>query len=347
MNQNYIAEYVHTMDSITFPPEQKLAMQHALQSKLEEHNMKKRKPAGRRLILLAAAAALLLMTLTGAAVFTRWSRTAQTRYNPSEDIKEQAEKSGLSVMLEETNGAESIAEVLSVTDQGITITAVQTIVDSYSAEITFRVEGFDVPDGRYPSMWPQITLDGTTDFYTYLGGDFLMDGDILEYTHFIRFEDSAQKYFGTEIVAVFDHLALQSEEPAGYPETAVTGNWELHWIFSGTEESIHITPNAELVSSGVTLLEADIGQKTIRTTYQLNAYWSGWEILESFQPQLLGIQMQDGTLCKCIASTEGYEDMDHLIFFVESDMFDSILDLSQAESLVFRYEDTEFTIPIA
>ena len=36
MKRNYIAEYVHSMDSITFPPEQKKAMQHALQAKLEE-----------------------------------------------------------------------------------------------------------------------------------------------------------------------------------------------------------------------------------------------------------------------------------------------------------------------
>lgn len=340
MKQNYIAEYVHSMDSITFPPEQKEAMLRALQTKLEEQNMKKQKSIGRRFVLLAAAAAMLLVTLTGAAVFTRWSRTAQQKYNPSEDIKEQAQNSGLSVMLDTDY-------TVRAEDQGISITAVQTLVDPYSAEITFRVEGFDVPDGRYPSLWPQITLDGTTDFYTYLGGDFLMDGDILEYTHFIRFEEAAEKYFGKEIVVVFDHLALQSEEPAGFPEAAVTGNWELRWIFTGTNEDIHITPNAEISDSGVVLLEAGIGQKTIRTVYQLSSYWAGWETLESFQPQLLGVQMKDGTLCKCMASTEGYEDIDDLVFFVESSMYDSILDLSQAESLVFRFDDTEFHIPIA
>ena len=79
MNRNYIAEYVHSMDSITFPPEQKEAMLRALQSELEDYNMKKQKFTGRKFVLLAAAAAMLLVTLTGAAVFTRWSRTAQQK----------------------------------------------------------------------------------------------------------------------------------------------------------------------------------------------------------------------------------------------------------------------------
>ena len=81
--------------------------------------------SGKKKLLFLLAATLILGTMTAAAVFTRWSTTAQTRYNPSQDVKEQAEKSGLSVMLEETK--ENPNEVLSVTDQGITITAVQTI----------------------------------------------------------------------------------------------------------------------------------------------------------------------------------------------------------------------------
>ncbi len=87
----------------------------------------------KKLVILSLAATMLLATLTGAAVFTRWSKSAQASFNPSQDVKKQAEQSGLSVMLEETKGAENPNEVLSVTDQGITITAVQSIVDNYQA----------------------------------------------------------------------------------------------------------------------------------------------------------------------------------------------------------------------
>ena len=100
--------------------------------------LKAEKISKKKLVILSLAATMLMATLTGAAIFTRWSRSAQASFNPSQDIKEQAEQSGLSVMLEETKGTENPNEVLSVTDQGITITAVQSIVDNYQARITFR-----------------------------------------------------------------------------------------------------------------------------------------------------------------------------------------------------------------
>ena len=73
--------------------------------------------SGKKKLLFLLAATLIMGTMTAAAVYTRWSTTAQTRYNPSQDVKEQAEKSGLSVMLEKTKGAANLNEVLSVTDQ--------------------------------------------------------------------------------------------------------------------------------------------------------------------------------------------------------------------------------------
>ena len=62
-------------------------------------------------------------------------------------------------MLEETKGKENSDEVLSVTDQGVTITAVQTIVDNYHAEIIFRIEGFDLPEDKLPATWPTVTIN--------------------------------------------------------------------------------------------------------------------------------------------------------------------------------------------
>ena len=120
--------------------------------------------SGKKKLLFLLAATLIMGTMTAAAVYTRWSTTAQTRYNPSQDVKEQAQKSGLSVMLEETKGKENSDEVLSVTDQGVTITAVQSIVDNYRAEITFRIEGFELPEGEEPFAWPRVTVDGNRGF---------------------------------------------------------------------------------------------------------------------------------------------------------------------------------------
>lgn len=338
MRHNIKAEYVESMDSLHFSDSDKNRMVYHL---LNQKAAEKPPVRIRRAVFLAAAAIMLMGLLTGAAVFTRWSDSAQARYNPSQEVKEQAAQSGLSVMLDENSG-----EILSAEDQGITITAVQTIVDQYKAEIIFRVEGFQVPEGRYPSLWPQITLDGSKDFYSVMTNDFRMDGEAFEYIQHITFQEPADKYFGKEIVATFDSVSIQSNEPAGFPETAVTGNWELRWTFTGTEDAIHITPDEEISDTGVVLLEASIGQKTIRTVYQLENYWAGWETLETFQPQLRGVRMKDGAECSCYATTEGYQNMDDLVFFVESSMDRNLLDLSQVDALVFAVNDTTYYIPI-
>ena len=328
--------------------------------------------SGKKKLLFLLAATLIMGTMTAAAVYTRWSTTAQTRYNPSQDVKEQAQKSGLSVMLEETKGAENPSEVLSVTDQGVTITAVQTIVDNYRAEITFRIEGFELPEGKEPFAWPMVTVDGNLDFYgSQTGGfydgttrndkgewvyasdgspvknddtkpfspailDYVADDGSLEYTHYISFNETDGRYFGKEIVFSFHSLDFQSDQKAGMPEPQVEGNWELKWTLTGTGDSITVTPNAKIGDSDVILMDAEIGQKTIRARYQVDDYWEGWDELVTLPQAVQGVRMKDGSEYICGASTSGFEDQENMIYFTESDIFDAILDISQVESLMFH-----------
>ena len=254
MKHNLKAEMRESMDALHFSQEDKNAMIYNLTAQMKQ--TQPRKGSRRKLMIVVMAAVMLMATLTGAAVLTRWSKTAQNRYNPSEDIKEQAEKSGLSVMLEETKGEENPDEVLSATDQGITITAVQTIVDNYQAEITFRIEGFDVPEDEYPSVWPTVTIDGDSHFFTSQSGAIFdgttrneagervyastgepvrcrddefqsvilqpvaADGSI-EYTHYISFNETDGRYMGKEIVFTFHSVDYESDQKAGMPEPQV------------------------------------------------------------------------------------------------------------------------------
>ena len=294
--------------------------------------------SGKKKLLFLLAATLIMGTMTAAAVYTRWSTTAQTRYNPSQDVKEQAQKSGLSVMLEETKGKENPNEVLSVTDQGITITAVQTIVDNYHAEIIFRIEGFDLPENKEPSVLPIVSIDGKQDYYVSQSGWFFegtTDGS-LEYTHYISFQETDGRYLGREIAFSFHSFDFQSDKPAGMPEPQVEGNWELKWTLTGTSDSISITPNAKIGDSDVILLDAEIGQKTIRARYQLKDYWEGWDEMEEFPQALWGVRMKDGSEHFCGAGTSGFEDQENMIYFTEWDISDAILDIRQVESLMFH-----------
>ena len=372
MRRNLKQEFNASMDALHFSRETKEDMVQLLMSQAKENDMKTKHYSSKRIFLIALAAAMILATLTGAAVFTRWSRTAQVRFNPSEDIKEQAEKSGLSVMLEETKGTENPNEVLSVTDQGITITAVQSIVDNYRAEVTFRIEGFELPEDEDPFVWPTVTIDGDQHFggmqtgaffdgttrneageWVYVSNgqpvafepdgeyesavlDYVADDGSLEYTHYINFEETDGRYMGKEIVFSFHSIGFQSHQKAGMPEPQVEGNWELKWTLTGTSDSITVTPNAQIGDSGVILLDAEIGQKTLRTRYQADDYWEGWDELVTLPQGVQGVRMKDGSEHMCGASTSGFEDQEKMIYFMESDMFDAILDISQVESLMFH-----------
>lgn len=370
MTHNLKSEMKQSMDSLRFSDEEKNAMVYDLLDRANQKKMKKH--GGRKLAILALAACLALTMLTGAAVFTRWSTTAQTRYDPSQDVKEQAQKSGLSVMLEETKGAENPNEVLSVTDQGVTITAVQTIVDNYRAEITFRIEGFDLPKDEEPFAWPRVTIDGKRDFSTgQTGGfydgttrndkgewvyasdgspvkyddtkpfspailDYVAEDGSLEYTHYINFHEKDGRYMGKEIVFTFNSIDLQPHEKTGEFVPQVEGNWVLKWTLTGTSDSISITPNVKIGDSEVILLDAEIGQKTIRARYQVRDFWEGWDQLVELPQAVCGVRMKDGSEHICGASTSGFEDQENMIYFTESDIFDAILDISQVESLMFH-----------
>ena len=86
MKRNMKTEFVSSMDNLCFTPQQKAAMAQGLIAQMEEQTMRKQNFSIRKLVLIAAAAVMLVAMLTGAAAYTRWSKNAQNRYNPSENV---------------------------------------------------------------------------------------------------------------------------------------------------------------------------------------------------------------------------------------------------------------------
>lgn len=78
MKHNLKAEMKQSMDALHFSQEEKNAMLYDLTAQMQQ--VKSRRHGGRKLMAVALAAAMVLVTLTGAAVFTRWSTTAQNQY---------------------------------------------------------------------------------------------------------------------------------------------------------------------------------------------------------------------------------------------------------------------------
>jgi len=343
MRRNIRSEYRQSMDCLHFSRESKDAMLDALLAQMESAAPRRKRRSGKKLLFLTLAAALVLTMLTGAAAYTRWSKSMNVHYNATQQQREHAQKTGLSTLLETTPKDES--QVVSATDQGITVTVVQTVADNYSMQITYRIEGYTLPDGADPALDGWVTsIGGDSDFYTSGTGSFFdgtmrnekdewvyLDGTpvafddsgsailrytdsdgALEYTMYYKFNDTSGSYFGKEIVVNFTGFGHSTGKAMHTID--VEGNWELRWTLTGAQSTLHYTPNAPIGDSGHTLLEAEVAPTALRAVLKTKDYFQGFETLEPFPTQLLGVQKKDGTIVCCAGGgREGYSDPDNLI----------------------------------
>ena len=330
----------------------------------------------RKLFLIAALIAAMLL-LMGAATYTRWSRSMQNTYHPSESQRQQAEQSGLSVRYEETatQAASEDGSILSATDQGITVSLVQTIADSREVHIILRVEGFTPPEGYqiapYAFAGERATWGGRDDFwyssgvdfddgivyqgngkYTYTDGTPVDEQDGFQMGHYRRSDGSME-------VDVWYRLNSDTEELLGQEyqlhltgfgtrtdsgkaditfEQLVEGHWDLKFPLKGADTSIQCQPNVRL-SDNVTLTDVEIGQITVKAKYITDTYWPGWEQLEFLSPALAGVVLKDDTLVPLQSRSEGYPNPDALIYTADYSTVDSMIDLSQVKALAYRIDE--------
>lgn len=332
-------------------------------------------PRGSRKIIhktmLIAAVIAALTIFTGAAVYTRWSSSLQHRYQPTENAKQQAEKTGLSVMYEESKPEDG--SVLTATDQGITVSVEQTLVDQGQAKIVLRVEGFTPPEDTLiqPIAWwneDPPTLDGdanifgavTVEFDTgttfspdgkevYWDGTpvehyedgwpiyhYIRDDGSMELVIWYRFQDTLGEHIGKEFALHLTGfgIARQKGKADDTFEKLVDGHWDLKFPLTGSSESIKVTPNVRL-SDNVTLTEAEIGEIFIKTQYKTDTYFQEWEELGILEPDIAGVKLKDGTLIKFQTTSEGYKNVDNLIYFKEASAANGVVELTQVESLVY------------
>lgn len=334
-----------------------------------------RRPPRKRLWLIAAIVAAMLF-LMGAVLYTRWTHSMETAFHPSENAKQQAEKSGLSIMYESKTSTEPAPEdgsILSATDQGITVSVIQTIVDTREAHIVLRVEGFTPPEDFrvHPWVWQdqRATLGGDEHFWNSSGADFddgiVQDPNTKSYTYtdgtpvetdaegwpkgrYLRSEGSLE-------LDVWYHLMKDIENPIGKEyelhltgfgtETdlgkadatwnkMIEGHWDLKFPLNGSDKVRTYQLN-ERLSDNVTLTEIEIGQITSKALYKTDTYWDGWKTLGELEPQLAGIQLKDGTFIRVYWTRQGYQDEDALIYSVEYRVCDGTVELDKIESLAY------------
>lgn len=354
MKHSIRTDIVSTMDTIHFTESEKEAM---VQKLMNYGHQPVRKFHSRRLICLAAAAVMLVAMLTGAALFTRWSDSMSAHYNADEEQRQYAETIGLT---------KEARDLVSVSDQGITVTAVQTIVDAYRAKLVFRIDGLSLAEGAAPALeggvrsiggltegvWDMQTggfftgtkrgpnnttvyADGTpiqTDAEGNLIFRYADSNGSLEYEIDLHF-DQPGFHLGKEIEVGFSGFGVSDGQAEN--DLSVTGDWTLSWILEGTEKTIHASPNLAIGTTGHLLREAEVTPLTLRAVIRTEDYFRGWERLEYFSPALAGVQLKDGSIHLCaMPSQEGYLDAENLLYEIEV-RSEEILDVEQITGLVF------------
>ena len=242
----------------------------------EERSLHKIKRAKKILPLVAVA----VMLLAGFAVAacTRWSAGMSEKWQVEEQQKESLQE----------EGAVSFA-MQSQIQNGITITAEQSITDNHSVYLAFRVEGYTLQEGLSPGFEEmEVTVDGV-DGANYSAGfyDGLVTGEdgMLEYadgsdakqdeegsiiSRYVR-EDGSMSYFismtesekgwalGRDIHVAFKNLCGY-EDKAGEldPESVVSGNWNFAWNLQGTDRLKEWTLEVPVGDSGAVINRVEL-----------------------------------------------------------------------------------------
>ena len=314
-----------------------------------------------------AAALMMVLTISVAAypIWIHWSRGMKQRLPATAEEQQYAKESGLSESIlydsekkadkkETASGpAEEVTEsrqalsarLVSSTVNGVTVSVEQTIIDSNSARIALRIEGFTVPDGEYPDIgdW-QLTFDGER--ASAVSGGFAESRDAaddpiftdkdgsLEYDFYASDTREDFSFAGKPIYLRIDSLGTGDK---GRYEPLVQGPWELIWMPSSNQERITVQTDRPIGDTGIRLLSTEIAPVSARVTLRLAELWEGYKTLESFDWQLVGVRLKDGTEMVNIfgpANYVGYADPENLILELHYPS-QRIIHPEQVEALLF------------
>ena len=237
-------------------------------------------------ITVLAAAVVALCAVTAAAAVVRWSHSLSDGLQASEKQMKQLESNGMNTFVEQP-----------CTVNGVTVTAVQSITDNYYTHIAFKVEGFDLEEGKEPSFeninvtvdgeeefgysagfWEGIvddnegnpvTLDGErlkTDENGRLIINYVMDDGSLEYEMILTNDVKEAGYFiGKNIHVELENLGIYTGKLDH--TTKVEGTWTFDWTLGGADTTRVCEMDYALGDTGATVKRLEISPISVIAEY--------------------------------------------------------------------------------
>lgn len=338
-----------------------LASYEQISLEAEAMTNKKRKKS---FMAMTAAAALVFGTLTvGAAAYYNWSNGLTEELQISEEQQEMLEDTGMAVFAG-----------TSCTAAGVTVTAQQSITDNYYTYLSFKIEGYELEEGKEPGMEAVfITVDGKDDFswggsfydgmivgpdgrYVYADGSpidyeqpilgkYVREDGSLEYH--MTLAKSGEKGFFVEKPIHVEFNNLGTVEKAEY-FPVLDGTWELDWTLGGADTSKTYEMNEMLGDTGAMVKEIEISPVSFHITYEFPRTEIKKEVTfedgrtETFinyeeAPWAAGVKLKDGTLLNMLyggPGTKGFVD-ETTNTYVVAYAFDRVIDVDEVESVLF------------
>lgn len=316
-------------------------------SKLDEQEVQKmRKAPKKRILLLAAAMMALAGTTAAAAGLFKWNERAEEVFQADEEAQN---------LLNMEQMAEEVST--SVTDQGLTITAIQTVQDKNRFYALFEVTAEDGNMQITPDQNMAYTIDfgGTENVFCALGWGFT-DSFTQEVSNSRYFEIYGTKMEGAPDAAVmnihFTGLEAEPTEKAGIGELMVEGHWDFSLDVHQADSIRHeLQKKCQIGGYAVTVESVELSPLSLTVVYNgddIRTMEAGEQVnldqlddLPALYPT--GVRYSDGTelLEQCHPMTEGYTDEGRTSYQITL-QFTKVVDAEQVSALLMGEDEISF-----
>ncbi len=314
----------------------------------------------------AAVACICLLAVGGttvaAAAHHYWSRGMEGLLQATDEQQAKLTDQGLATSVEK----EPDLKAMAVTQNGVTVTPTQLIVDKYIAYLTFSVTGYDLEDGKEPgfedvhvensefnasSGFYDGLIAGEDGFVVYADGSHLeedADGSIishykaddgsLTYQMQLQLNDPSDTIKGKELKVSFKNLGtLYKTEYTG----VLTGEWDFTIPLTGKDVAKTYQTAQKIGDTGIVVDTVEISPISIHLTYDLSKKDSKADLGEANEknavPIFFGVKLKDGSLLCPLANGGNWGPTDESMTTYES-LFalDRVIDAEQVEAVLLQ-----------